>query len=316
VGVLGEASDALNWTVLRAAAPRLDPALIKLAFVFILIGFGTKAGLAPMHTWLPDAHSQAPTPVSALLSSVLLNCAVYGILRYHMVASAVLGPDFSGTLLIGFGLLSVAVAVPFILVQRDLKRLLAYSSVEHMGIVVLAIGIGGPLGLFGGLLHLLNHALAKALLFFTAGTLSQRYGTLQLSRMRGAIQVAPLAGTLLLLGGFAIVGSPPFNIFLSEFSILSAGFTRRVEWVSLLFLACIALIFAGMLFHLGRIVWGAPPPEADGAAAPAPARPRRRPLELLLPLVLAVPIVGLGLYVPPPLTDVLQRVAALFQGAP
>ena len=258
VGALGEASDALNWTVLRDSAGRLDPGLIRLAFVFALVGFGTKAGLAPMHTWLPDAHSQAPTPVSALLSGVLLNCALYGILRYHILASDVLGPGFSSSLLIGFGLFSIAVAVPFILVQRDLKRLLAYSSVEHIGIIVLAVGIGGPLGLFGAMLHMLNHSLAKVLLFFTAGNVGQRYGTLQMLRIRGVAQSAPLVSTLLLLGGFAIAGAPPFNIFVSEFSILSAGFAQQLGWVSVLFLVLIALVFAGMLFHLGRMVLGEP----------------------------------------------------------
>lgn len=310
VGVLGEESAALNWTVLLAAAPRLDPALVRLAFVLVLVGYGTKAGLAPMHSWLPDAHSQAPAPVSALLSGVLLNCALYGVLRYHLIATAALGPGFSSSLLLGFGLVSIAVAVPFILVQRDIKRLLAYSSIEHVGIITLAVGIGGPLGLFGGMLHMLNHALTKALLFFVAGSLGQRYGTLQMLRIRGAAQAAPLAGTLLLLAGFAIVGTPPSGIFVSEFTIVTAGVARDLGWVSGLVLAGLAVIFGGMLFHLARMVFGPPSPAGRDPAGPA-ARPVRP--ELWLAAVLAVPIVGLGLYVPAPVRAVLDQVVQILQ---
>ncbi|MDO8690667.1 MAG: proton-conducting transporter membrane subunit, partial [Dehalococcoidia bacterium] len=162
---LGEEA-GLSWTTLVAHAGQLDPGLMKLAFVFVLVGFGAKAGFAPLHNWLPDAHSQAPSPVSAVLSGVLLKCGLYGVLRFYLVASGATGPEFSSRLLMGFGLVSVVVAVPFILVQTDLKRLLAYHSVEHIGLIAVAIGLGGPLGLYAGLLHLFNHAMAKALLFF------------------------------------------------------------------------------------------------------------------------------------------------------
>src|SRR5438093_5810423 len=166
---LGEAAAALDWAELRANAAALDPALMRVAFALVLIGFGTKAGLAPMHTWLPDAHGEAPTPVSVLLSGALLNCALYGVLRFHLLAAGTLGPSFSSDLLLGLGAISIAVAVPFVLVQHDLKRLLAYSSVEHMGIVALAVGIGGPLGLFAAAFHMFNHSLAKTTLFVAAG---------------------------------------------------------------------------------------------------------------------------------------------------
>ncbi len=175
--------------------------MMRLAFVFVLVGFGTKAGFAPLHTWLADAHSQAPSPVSAVLSGVLLSCALYGILRFHALTVAVTGSDFSGRLLLVFGVLSVAVAAPFLVVQRDIKRLLAYSSVEHIGLDGgRRSAIGGPLGVYAGLLHLVNHAATKALLFFVAGDLVQRYGTRRISAIRGAMHVAPLAGLGALAG--------------------------------------------------------------------------------------------------------------------
>lgn len=297
----------LDWTALHIGAARLDPNVMKLAFAFIVVGFGTKAGFAPLHTWLPDAHSQAPSPISALLSGVLLNYSVYGILRFHLVVSGTsLGSEFSSRLLLGFGLLSVAVAVPFVLVQTDIKRLLAYSSIEHIGLVAVAIGFGGPLGVYAGLLHLVNHALTKALLFFIAGDLVQRYGTRHLRAIRGVVTSVPLVGSLLLVGAFAIAGLPPFGIFVSELGIVAAGFRMGYWPVAVLLVALLTLLFAGIFHH---------------AAAMAFGPPGRRPPSVKLSrgnvAILSLPVAGftlLGLYVPPPLTNALGQIVGLFVG--
>ncbi len=297
---------SLDWTALMAAAGRFDPALVKVAFVFLQIGFGTKAGLAPMHTWLPDAHSQAPSPVSAVLSGVLLNCALYAIMRGYGVAVGTLGTAFPSQLLLGFGLLSVAIAIPFIVIQRDVKRLLAYSSVEHVGLIAVALGLGGPLGFYAGLLHLVNHALTKALLFFTAGELVQRYGTRRIAAIRGVVEAAPWIGTLLLLGTFAITGAPPFAVFLSEFGILSAGAWQGAWPVVAAVAAMLVAVFAGFVAHAAGMALGRPS-----------LRPEVAPLPVSGAFALALPAVGmvvLGLYVPPPLAEVLQSVARLIAG--
>lgn len=308
---LGEAA-SLDWTALVAVSDRLDPAVMRLAFVFALVGFGTKAGFAPLHTWLPDAHSQAPSPISAVLSGVLLNCALYAILRCHTIAVGALGPEFPSRLLLGFGLLSVAVAIPFILIQRDVKRLLAYSSVEHVGLIAVAFGLGGPLGLYAGLLHLVNHAATKALLFFTAGELVQRYGTRRIGAIRGAVQAAPLTGSLLLLGALAITGTPPFGIFVSEFSILWAGVAQGQWLVAAAVALMLAAVFAAFFGHAAAMALGR-------SSQPAPDESHgRAPLPRLSALALALPAAGvllLGLYVPPPLSDAIQQVVRLFGGS-
>jgi hydrogenase-4 component F len=301
--VLGPVEAALNWTELRRVAGRLDPGLVKLAFIFILVGYGTKAGFVPLHTWLPDAHSQAPAPVSAVLSGVLLSCALYGILRVAIVVAPAAGPGFTGGLLLAFGLLSLAVATPFILLQRDLKRLLAYSSIEHIGLIAIAVGLGGGLALYGGLLHLLNHAVAKAMLFFTAGNLNQRYGTRQIARIRGAARAMPLTGPALLLGSFAITGSPPFSLFVSEFSIISGSFSQGQWGVAVAIILAIGLIFAGMLYHAGGMALGAPPDRLQAGELG-----RGGALLLGVPALL---IIVLGLVVPAPVSEALAQVAAV-----
>jgi hydrogenase-4 component F len=300
--LLGEAGATLDWTALVAAGPRLDPDLMRLAFVFIVIGFGAKAGFAPLHTWLPDAHSQAPSPVSGLLSGVLLNCALYGMLRFVPIASASVGPRFVHDLLLGFGLFSVAVAVPFILVQRDLKRLLAYSSVEHIGLIAAAIGIGGPAALFAGLLHLLNHAITKSMLFFAAGELVQRYETRRISAIRGAVRAVPVAGPLFLLGMLAISGLPPSGIFLSELGVAIAGFEQGLAWVGLAILALLAATFGGMCRHLVGLALGRPIRPIE------PAKSSPATLVALAPL--AVAVVMLGVWVPGWLAELIQQAAS------
>jgi hydrogenase-4 component F len=313
----GDGSASLDWTDLSLHATSLDPDMMRLAFVFILIGFGTKAGFAPLHTWLADAHSQAPSPVSGVLSGVLLACALYGILRFHVITAGATQSAFSSNLLLAFGVLSVAFAVPFIIVQRDLKRLLAYSSVEHVGLMAVAFGIGGPLGTTAGLLHLVNHAATKALLFFVAGDIAQRFGTRRISALRGVIQVAPLAGWALLLGILAITGMPPFSIFISEIAIASAGFSgdREALVATVAVVLLLGLVFAGLLAQGLRVVYGSPPRE--GAAAPHGVQPTRPWREDVMWVATIVPLGALvlmfGLYVPEPVTDLLNDVSAVLQ---
>ena len=297
----------LGWSALLAGADRLDPGLMKLAFVFIVVGFGTKAGLAPLHMWLPDAHSQAPSPVSAMLSAVLLKCGLYGILRFYPIVTRAVTPEFATDLLLGFGLFSVVVAVPFILVQRDLKRLLAYSSVEHVGLIVVAVGFGGPLALFAGVLHALNHAVAKTLLFFVAGDLAQRYGTTRMASIRGAFAVAPVTGTLLLAGAFAITGLPPFAIFVTEFGIVGAGFATG-HWVAAaVVVVALAAVFAGVLAHALGMAFGKP---REGL--PKPDSDRLGWLALGVPAGL---VVLLGVFVPSALAVAVEQVATLLRPA-
>ncbi|MCX9014096.1 MAG: hydrogenase 4 subunit F, partial [Candidatus Methanoperedens sp.] len=225
VNILGETGDALNWTSLISVANQFDPTIMKLAFIFILIGYGTKAGLAPMHTWLPDAYSESPTPVGALLSGTLVNCAMYGIIRFYSIATKSTGPEFTSNLMIIFGLLSLGIAVPFIILQEDYKRLLAYSSVEHMGIIAIGIGFGGVFGIFGAILHMFNHAMTKSLMFFGAGNILLKYDTKEIFNVSGIVKTMPVTGAMFVVGTLALTGSPPFSIFISEFTILAAGFS-------------------------------------------------------------------------------------------
>lgn len=248
----------LDWPALVAIAPRLDPRLLSLAFVFIVVGYGTKVGLAPLHTWLPDAHSEAPSPVSGMLSGMLLNGAMYGILRIRLLLTHSVAGPFAGHLLVGFGLLSLAVAAPLVLVQRDLKRLLAYSSIEHMGIIAMGVGFGGPLGVLGALLHTLYHALAKPALFFAAGNLGLKFGTRDLGAMQGAIATLPITGAAFALGVLAIMGAPPFGLFISELTIARAGFIGGEGWAAVAMLALLVLIAAGFAVHATRLLMGDP----------------------------------------------------------
>lgn len=306
---------SLNWTDLSTHGTALDAGMLRLAFVFVLIGFGTKAGFAPLHTWLADAHSQAPSPVSGVLSGVLLACALYGILRVHAITTLATGADFSANLLVAFGLLSVAIATPFLIVQRDLKRLLAYSSVEHVGIMALGFGIGGPLGTYAALLHLVNHAATKSALFFVAGDIVQRFGTRRISAIRGAVRAAPFTGWLLLLGIFAITGAPPAGIFISEIAVAGAGIAgdgwRAGATITAMLL--LGVIFAGMLAHALRLAYGTPPREDEVAAhGGGLSRSWRADPPWLAGVVpLALVIVLFGVYVPGPVADLFDDAAAV-----
>lgn len=302
VSLVPGAGGSLQWADLTAIAPQLDRGYMKLALVFVVIGFGTKAGLAPMHAWLPDAHSQAPAPASAVLSGALLSCALYGIIRTVAIAAPSVGPELPRALLLGFGMGSLALSVPFLLIQRDLKRLLAYSSVEHIGLSALALGIGGPLGLYAALLHLFNHALAKSFLFLVAGEIVQRYGTRRIGSIRGLITAAPAMGTLLVLGGLAITGLPPMGLFVSELSIFVAGVERSLWWVVAAALTLLALAFMAMAHHTGAMAFG----PAQGRVAPGRASALQC-AALALPLAL---LLVLGVTVPEPLAALLHQAAA------
>ncbi len=261
------AERALDWAVLMNAAPQMSGArdLLKLAFVFVAVGYGTKIGFVPMHSWLPDAHAEAPSPISALLSAVLLNCAMYALLRFDAITSRAIGSGFSHTLLLGFGGLSVITSAFLMVVQRDLKRLLAYSSIEHMGIVALGVGMGGPLGLYGALLHTFNHSLAKTLLFFTTGNIRDTFNTLRMDRIRGMARSLPCTSMVLVVGSLAIVGMPPFGLFVSEFVILMAAFSQAHYLIAVLLLVAISVVFGALLHHFQQMLSGEP--QSLGGAA-------------------------------------------------
>ena len=235
----------LTLTVLLQHAGALNHKWLSTAFIFMLVGYGTKMGLAPLHSWLPDAHSEAPSPVSALLSGALLNCAFLGILRVQQVCTAAGMASFGGDLLVLFGLLSMGLAGVFILRQADYKRMLAYSSVEHMGILALGVGLGG-IGLFGSFLHAVNHSVVKAMLFLTAGNLLARFHTKDTAKVRGACSVLPISGVLWIAGFLAITGSPPFGTFISEFTILRATIEQGRWIVAALYSLFLVVVFVGM----------------------------------------------------------------------
>ncbi len=252
--VLGVSSEALRWSQLYRVAEGLDPGAIKVAFIFALIGYGTKAGIAPMHTWLPDAHAEAPTPVSAMLSANMLTLAVYAILRFKAITDRTVGPEFSGNLMIALALLSIAVSATFFLVQRDYKRLFAYSSIEHIGIALLGFGLGG-LGVLAGAWHLMHHALAKSTAFYGTGLVYLRYNHKVLERVTGILGHMPVAGTAVLVAGVALAGMPPFGLFTSEVLIATGSYRANPE-VAYVFLALLALAFATLLYQVLRMTLG------------------------------------------------------------
>jgi len=251
---------ALQWPVLAKAGQMLagSQTLLKLGFIFLVVGYGTKIGLVPMHSWLPDAHAEAPSPVSAMLSAALLNCAVYALMRYDAIITHATGAAFSHRLFIFFGAASVIVAGLLMIVQQDLKRLLAYSSVEHMGIIATGLGLGGFFGLYGALLHTFTHSMAKSLLFFGAGHVRETMGTSKISMLKGLARALPWTSAALVTGLVAIVGLPPFGLFVSEFSILREAFNQRHWLAALVLLAMLTVVFAAMVFHFLRVLPGSP----------------------------------------------------------
>ena len=234
----------------------LDKNILKIAFIFILVGYGTKAGLAPMHTWLPDAHSQAVAPISALLSGVLLKTAIYAILRFGIIIIKGVGLAYFAHLMILLGVISLVVSSGFILVQKDLKRLLAYSSIEHIGIISIGFGLGTPLACAGALLHVFNHAVTKSLMFFGAGNIVNAYKKHNMNAIRGVIRVLPFTGMAMLLGVFALTGFPPFSIFISEIMIIIAAFTKGSYLIAAILLLFLAVIFGAFIHHFAKMLFG------------------------------------------------------------
>jgi hydrogenase-4 component F len=301
-----EAGNSLFWTNMKALAASMDPSMAKMGFIFLLVGYGTKAGLAPMHNWLPDAHSQAPAPVSAIFSGFLLNAALYCILRYVPLVEAATGNSGWATdLLTGLGLLSIMMAGVFILFQHDVKRLLAYHSVEHLGIIALGVGLGGA-GTFAAMFHTFNHSLCKSLGFLSAGRLGQMYGTHDLTQMTGAARTCPVWGRGLMVSLLILIGMAPSAIFMSEFQILKAAVDRRSYVVAGLFLLGAAIVFVSALRHVISFAWDSP------VRQPAPEQASWIDKALVI-LPLAV-LLMLGLWLPEPFRNVLQQAAAIIQG--
>ena len=249
-------SKSLNWSDMVPVAHILDKNILKIAFIFILVGYGTKAGLAPMHTWLPDAHSQAVAPISALLSGVLLKTAIYAILRFGIIIIKGVGFAYFAHLMILLGVISLVVSSGFILVQKDLKRLLAYSSIEHIGIISIGFGLGTPLACAGALLHVFNHAVTKSLMFFGAGNIVNAYKKHNMNAIRGVIRMLPFTGMAMLLGVFALTGFPPFSIFISEIMIIIAAFTKGSYLIAAILLLFLAVIFGAFIHHFAKMLFG------------------------------------------------------------
>ena len=308
-GILGEGMSGLHWTRLVALAHELHPFTLKLGVVFALIGYGTKAGLAPMHTWKPDAYREAPSPAGVLMAVGMLNGALYCLLRVHLIAKAALGPGFSGGLLLALGLLSVAVTTPFILIQWNLKRLLAYSSVEHVGIMAVGVGLGAEAASFGALLHLTYHTLAKPLAFFSAGTLAQLHRSSDFDEIGpGTLARAPVASALFVLASVIMTGSPPFGMFFSELTILKAGFDGPHTVVVSVFLGCLVLLFCGFFYQVGRLVLGAP--EGPRRATD----PERLDAATAVTLLAAVLAVVSAFYLPQDLLDLIHAAVRVVEG--
>ena len=299
--VLGAGGAALHWTNLSQVSNQLEPTILSLAFVFLMVGYGTKVGLVPMHNWLPDAHSEGPTPISAVLSGLLLNIALYALVRCKVLVDGSTGTHHSGNIMMGFGILSIIVASFSILRQKDIKRMFAYSSIEHMGIATFAFGLGGPVATFGALMHMLMHSLTKSAIFFTVGHASQMHRTQEMDRIRGLIRGNPLVGWGLALGCMAIVGMPPFGVFTSEFLILTATIKDAPLLAPFLLLG-LTVTFAALFRRVQPMVAGEVPAYQKRMKA------AHVPVVLHMALVLI-----LGLYMPKFLTGWFQTAAGLLK---
>jgi len=297
--VLGVGGNALLWTHLNQVKGDLEPTVLKLAFVFLLVGYGTKIGLVPLHSWLPDAHAEGPTPVSAVLSGLLLNVALNAVMRSKVLVDGSLGTHFAGNLMMGFGLLSVVVAALLLSRQKDIKRLFAYSSIEHMGLITFAFGMGGPVATFAALLHMTVHSLTKSAIFFAVGHAVQKAGTQQMDNIRGLIRLSPTVGWGLMLGTLAILGMPPFGVFASEFLIITTAM-HDYPWTTPVLLVSLGMAFAAIFGRVQPMVFGETP------AVRLPHAPALIPVFIHLLLVLM-----LGLYMPPYLASWYRQAAAL-----
>ena len=297
--VVGEGANAMVWTTLLAQAGSFDPALLNAAFVFLLLGYGTKVGLAPLHAWLPDAHSEGPTPISAVLSGLLLNVALYALLRFKMLLAVNPAALTPGPLMVTMGLISVVFASFMLYRRRDIKRLFAYSSIEHMGIITFAFGMGEALANFAGLLHMAMHSLTKSAIFFAVGHISQVKGTQRIADMGGLTETNPVLGWGLVLGVVAIAGLPPLGIFTSEFLVVTSTFARQ-PWLAVILVIGLLIGLAALFLRLNTIAFGEPRgPTAKAEASYVPMFTH-----------LALVLLG-GIYLPPPLVAWFQNVAKL-----
>jgi hydrogenase-4 component F len=297
--VIGEGVDAMVWTVLITRAHDFDPALLNIAFIFLLLGYGTKVGLAPMHAWLPDAHAEGPTPISAVLSGLLLNVALYALLRFKMLLAANPGAIAPGPLMITLGLISLIFAAFMLYRRRDIKRMFAYSSIEHMGITVFAFGMAGPLGNFAGLLQMTMHSLTKSAIFFSVGHVAQVKGTQRFAEMGGLTATHPVLGWGLIAGVAAIAGLPPFGVFTSEFLIVTSTFARE-PLLAILFVFGLLISFGALFLRVTSVAFGEP------IGPTGPVKASYVPMFAHLALVLIA-----GIYLPGPLVAWFQHVAAL-----
>ena len=297
--VIGEGLEAMVWTVLVAHAAKFDPALLNVAFVFLLLGYGTKVGLAPLHAWLPDAHAEGPTPISAVLSGLLLNVALYALLRFKMLLALNPVAIAPGPLMVTMGLISCIFAAFMLYRRRDIKRMFAYSSIEHMGIIVFAFGMGGPLANFAGLLHMTMHSLTKSAIFFAVGHIAQVKGTQRIAELGGLTVTHPVLGWGLVAGVVAIAGLPPLGIFMSEFLVVTSTFAREPLLATILVLG-ILIALGGLFLRLNTIAFGEP----RGPATPVHAS--------YVPMFahLAIVFIG-GIYLPPALVSGFENVAKL-----
>jgi hydrogenase-4 component F len=297
--LLGAGGDAFLWTHLNQVKGNLEPTVLSLAFVFLFVGYGTKVGLVPLHNWLPDAHAEGPTPISAVLSGLLLNVALYAVVRCKVLVDGALGSAFAANLMMGFGMLSVVVAAFFLTRQRDVKRMFAYSSIEHMGLMTFAFGMGGAVATFAGLLHMTVHSLTKSAIFFTVGHAVQKTGTQTIDEIRGLVVTNPTIGWGLMLGSLAIVGMPPFGVFASEFLILTTAM-RQQPWATPFLLVALIVAFAAIFMRVQNMVFG------DPTAKRLPHAPALLPVFVHLAMVLI-----LGLYIPPYLAEWFRQAAKL-----
>jgi hydrogenase-4 component F len=300
--VLGAGGTALLWTHLNDVKEHLEPTVLQLAFVFLLVGYGTKVGLAPLHNWLPDAHAEGPTPISAVLSGLLLNVALYAVMRCKVLVDGALGTNLAGGLMMGFGLLSVVVAAFLIKRQSDVKRMFAYSSIEHMGLITFTFGMGGAVASFAGLLHMTMHSLTKSAIFYTVGHATQKAGTQSMDDIRGLIRTNPTIGWGLMLGTVAILGMPPFGVFASEFLIITTAMHEH-PWATPILLVSLGVAFASMFGKVQPMVFG----ETD--LPRLPHQPALAPVFVHLALVLMM-----GLFIPPYLADWYRQAAKLLGG--
>ncbi len=297
--MIGEGLDAMIWTKLVQRAGEFDPALLNLAFVFLLLGYGTKVGLAPLHAWLPDAHAEGPTPISAVLSGLLLNVALYALLRFKMLLAGNPGALSPGPLMVTMGLVSLIFASFMLYRRRDIKRMFAYSSIEHMGIITFAFGMGGPLANFAGLLHMAMHSLTKSAIFFAVGHIAHVKGTQKIADMGGLTETNPLLGWGLVVGVIAIAGLPPLGIFMSEFLLVSSTFARE-PLLAILLVFGILLALGALFLRLNTVAFGEP--RGPVMASEASYAPMFAHLAIVF---------GAGIYLPGPLVVWLQNVAKL-----